>query len=292
MTFVGDTLDTINQLPGWVTAGSAKSAEDVAFLSGAALSHLHLVFKRSDVPQALLRQRLALKAAEACVAHSGRAERGRDLRDSLAFLEAGDPAGPAGEIYQSFVRATERKLSISSLTRALPHLPADQIAEFLDAGQGAPVTRAAEVLHAVLVAVPRQPFAALLLADAALAQALGWSHLVPLLSMGLQRGDLNTSDGDLRLACHRALLTSAREVVPLANDLSRKSARLMAVSAKLRAKGAAEAVTLLLSKDAVAPKDLVSLNSTRSARRFCDRLVELGVARELTGRDTFRLYGV
>nr|WP_268873933.1 DUF1403 family protein [Roseovarius atlanticus] len=29
----------------------------------------------------------------------------------------------------------------------------------------------------------------------------------------------------------------------------------------------------------------------RAAWRFCDRLVELGVARELTGRSTFRLYG-
>jgi Fic family protein len=30
----------------------------------------------------------------------------------------------------------------------------------------------------------------------------------------------------------------------------------------------------------------------RAARRFCDRLVELGVAQELTGRPTFRLYGI
>ena len=32
--------------------------------------------------------------------------------------------------------------------------------------------------------------------------------------------------------------------------------------------------------------------SDRAARRLCDRSVELGVVRELTGRDTFRLYGV
>jgi hypothetical protein len=30
----------------------------------------------------------------------------------------------------------------------------------------------------------------------------------------------------------------------------------------------------------------------RAARRLCDRLVDLGVVRELTGRPTFRLYGV
>lgn len=39
------------------------------------------------------------------------------------------------------------------------------------------------------------------------------------------------------------------------------------------------------------PTVLTSLRSDRAARRFCDRLVDLGVVRELTGRDTFRLYG-
>ena len=32
--------------------------------------------------------------------------------------------------------------------------------------------------------------------------------------------------------------------------------------------------------------------SDRAARRLCERLVELSVLRELTVRDTFRLYGV
>ena len=47
----------------------------------------------------------------------------------------------------------------------------------------------------------------------------------------------------------------------------------------------------LLRRDALAPAALTFM-SDRAARRLCDRLVSLGAARELTGRDTFRLYGL
>jgi hypothetical protein len=76
----------------------------------------------------------------------------------------------------------------------------------------------------------------------------------------------------------------------LSSDLARKVARLSAVAPKLRAKGAAEAVEMLLTRDAVVPSALPLPD--RAARRLCDRLVALGAVRELTGRDTFRLYGV
>ena len=67
--------DTLPRMPSWVTSARAEAIEDVAFLSGAALSHLHVVLGREDLPEALLRDRLALRAAEACVALSGRSER-------------------------------------------------------------------------------------------------------------------------------------------------------------------------------------------------------------------------
>ena len=65
---------------------------------------------------------------------------------------------------------------------------------------------------------------------------------------------------------------------------------MKAVAPKLRAKGACDAVEIFLTRDAVAPSAL--LLPDRAARRLCDRLFDLGVVRELTGRDTFRLYGV
>ncbi|MDF1671371.1 MAG: DUF1403 family protein [Roseovarius sp.] len=283
-------LDTLPRMPAWVTSARAEPPEDVAFLSGAALNHLHLVLERADVPHALLRDRLALRAAEACVAFSGRPERAGELRDTVHLLRPGDRPGPAGETYQSWRRAVARPVSARALDRAFPTLEPEQIASWLVAGQGAPVTRAARVLEAVLRERPRADVAGLILADAALAQALGWDHVAPLLAAGLKRADLRKHGDDLRLACHRALVSSAVEAVRQAADLTRRVMHLKAVAPKLRAKGAGNAVEMFLTRDAVAPSALPLPD--RAARRLCDRLVDLGAVRELTGRDTFRLYGV
>ncbi|MEO0467577.1 MAG: DUF1403 family protein [Pseudomonadota bacterium] len=287
-----DDLETLPRMPSWVTSARLATPEDVAFLSGAALSHLHLVLSRDDVPQTLLRARLALRAAEACVTHQGRPERVAELRDAVAFLQPGDSPGPAGEIYLSWLRAVEGPVLIKTLYRALPEIDAEQIAVWLNAGQGVPVPRAASVLQAVFADRLRDPAAALILADAALAHAVGWSHVLPLLALGLKRGDLQKSGEELRLACNRAIVAAAVEATREATGLARRAARLKEVAPKLRARGADEAVALFLDQDAVAPTALTSLRSDRAARRFCDRLVAIGAVRELTGRDTFRLYGI
>ena len=283
-------LGTPSGIPSWISSAQAETIEDAAFFSGAALSQLHLVLEREEVPLALLRDRLALRAAAACVAFSGRPERAGELRDAVHLLRPGDLPGPAGEICLAWRRAVERPVSVKALGRALPDLQAERIAGWLDAGQGAPVPRAAMVLEAVLMAAPRAETPALILADAALAEALGWNHLVPLLAAGLKRADLRKRGEDLRLACHRALLASAVEALRLSADLSRRAAHLNAVAPRLRAKEAGAAVEMFLTRDAVAPAALPLPD--RAARRLCDRLVDLGAVRELTGRDTFRLYGV
>ncbi len=92
------------------------------------------------------------------------------------------------------------------------------------------------VLEAVLTEAPRADVPALILAEAALAQALGWDHLVPLLAPGLKRADLRKQGDDLRLACHRALVSSVVEAAKPAADLARRATHLRAVAPKLRAK--------------------------------------------------------
>ncbi|RID89566.1 DUF1403 family protein [Gemmobacter lutimaris] len=285
-----DDTDMLSRMPAWIALRQAETLDDVAFLSGAALNHLHVALGQEKVPQALLRDRLALRAAEACAAFSGRPERAAQLRDAVHLLRPGDLPGPAGEICLAWRRAVERPVSVKALSRALPALEPRQIAIWLDVARGAPVSRVTRVLEAVLTEAPHAEVSALVLADAALAQALGRDYLMPLLAAGLKRSDLRKRGEELSLACHRALLSSAVEGLRLAADLARRAAHVMAVAPKLRAKGADAAVDMFLTRDAVAPSALPLPD--RAARRLCDRLVDLGAVHELTGRDTFRLYGV
>ena len=282
----------IGRLPAWITAGPAESLEEAAFRSGAALASLHRITAQDAVPQALWRDRLALAAAEVCAGFAGRREGGRALRDALHLTRPGDHPGPAGAIFGQWSRAVARPISVAALGKAMDGVSAERIALCLDAIGRHPVDRAAGVIEAVLTELPRGETVALILADAVLAKSLGWDHVLPLLALGLKPRDLRLQGDDLRLACHRAVVIGAGQAVPLAAELARAAARLQAVVPKLRAKAAGRAVDLFLSRDALAPGALVGFMSDRAARRLCDRLADLGAVRELTGRDTFRLYGV
>lgn len=278
-------------LPGWIMSGPAETLETAAFQSGAALAHLAMVATAADLPQALWRDRLALAAAEVCVGHTGRRDGAGALRDALHLTRPGDDPGPAGNVLRQWSRAVARPISVAQLSRALEGIAPERIALCLDATGPSPVDRAAQVIEAVLADIRRGETSALILADAVLARSLGWSHVLPLLSLALKTRDLRLRGDELRLVCHRAVGAGVRQALPLAGELSRAAVRLRAVVPKLRAKPAMRAVDLFLSRDALAPATL-DFMSDRAARRLCDRLVSLGAIRELTGRDTFRLYGL
>ena len=67
---------------------------------------------------------------------------------------------------------------------------------------------------------------------------------------------------------------------------------MIAAAPKLRAKGAGAALRALLNDESLSALAKISGLSDRGARRLFDRLVALGAIRELTGRETFRLYGL
>lgn len=271
----------ILRMPPGLVIARPKSLEDAAFSSGAALAALDLALDPAgaDIPLALLRDRLAIDAAAACVAFCGRPERAADLRDAVHLLRPGDLPGPAGAVCVQWRRAVARKI-------------AGKVGDGAGKGQGAPVVRAAQALGAMLAGDPRAEVAALIHADTVLARAMGWDHPVPLIAAGLARRDLRRTGDDLRLACHVAIAARAAGTLRLAADLARRAARLRAVAPALRAKGAGQAVAMFLARDALAPAALTPVMSDRAARRLCDRLVSLGAVREITGRDSFRLYGL
>jgi hypothetical protein len=289
-------LPMLAPLPGWITATPPETREVAAFRSAAALAHLNLATAVDHVPQALWRDRLALAAAEVSAGIAGRREGAGAMRDALHLTKPGDDPGPAGNILRQWSRAVSRPISVSNLGRALEGVAPERIALSLDATGPTPVDRAAKAIEAVLEGNPRGEISALILADAVLSLALGWDHLLPLLGPVMTARDLRLRGDDLRLCCYRAAVKGVAHALPLASRLARATARLRAAVPRLRAKGAARAVEMFLSQDALTPVALARAMpeslSDRAARRLCERLVDLGALRELSGRDTFRLYGV
>ena len=311
-------------LPSWVTRNHGKNPETEAFLSGASLAMLHMILAdpANILPAELLRHRLALRAAEACLKLEGCRDSEGEIRDAYYLARPGDALGPAGEMYARWRKAgaigLKRADWLVRLRSSVPEQVAQKLPEWIDmamdqgvdqgVAQGrSPVTQAAHMIALVMAAFPREEASALICGDLVLARALGWAHPVPLLGVHLKRKDLLLAaeamldkGDDLVVACHRAAAMGAQDAVRLGHDLMRRAQRLRSVTPRLRAKGAAEAVALFLREDAVLPSTMLSPRimgtsiamTDRAARRLCDRLVNLGVVFELTGRATFRLYGV
>lgn len=139
-------------------------------------------------------------------------------------------------------------------------------------------------------------------ADLVLARRLGWAAPLPLLATTIVHPSLRNASGrrpqpgdaDWSLSVARATARAAQDAYALAGELSRRAEALLAVAPKLRAKGAGRVIALLLADDCVSASRAAKAAglSDRASRRLFDRLVALGVVRELSGRPNFRLYGL
>ena len=260
------------KLPSWLAPRRGGAPEDAPFRTGALLAILDILVHHPGVPQALLRDRLALQSAETAMIALGRPERAAQLRDEVHLARPGDTLGPGGTVFASFrtwarTPITGGHSGISPLGAAITALGGSDLAD-----------------------LP----AATMAADSALAAALRWPHPLPLLSTSLRRAD---PDG---AALHQALMNAGRQALILATDLTRRASHLAAIAPKLRAKPSAQALGLFLTEDALSPTIALSPQirhtatpmTDRAARRLCDRLCTLGAIRELTGRSAFRLYGL
>lgn len=311
---LSDDLNTLPKLPPWVTSGRAETLETVAFRSGAALTVLDQLVSDPGhgVPVKLLVNRLALSAATGTSKLEGRLAREADIRDAYHLTPPGEARGPDGDVLAFWRDAARLKLTGSDWHTSVQGLVGAAFAadNFRLIASGAdraktpgPLAGCVAVMRTVLDADDRAERVAFLLSDFVLARALNWPTVLPVTARYLTKAmlrDLVAEEQGGELKVQQRILQSIEDTIRLARDLATRAVALRAVTPKLRAKGSKAAADLFLSEDAIGPSMMLSPTikgtripmTDRAARRFCDRLVELGVAHELTGRSTFRLYGI
>jgi len=124
---LGDT-QIIHMLPRWVTTASGQGTDSVAFTSGAALAMLDVVLRDpgGTLPGTLLRDRMAVDAAVACLKLENRHETASDIRDAVCLARAGDALGPAGDMFVAWRKLAWVNLTASGwkgrVTKLLPDL--------------------------------------------------------------------------------------------------------------------------------------------------------------------------
>ncbi|MFG1182853.1 DUF1403 family protein [Xanthobacter versatilis] len=306
---IPDPPPTFPAFPGWARPPESREAvDDAGFLAGAALAALHPIARHEHPLGTLWRQRLALGCAAALAHQNGRTEDEATLRDHWYLRRDGDDPGPAGQLLKAWRALSESSAMAAGdweirlaalLALALDDALQDVIAFATEQlrGQGSAVRAAAAVAATSLQFRPDSRPLALWLADAVLAHRLRWPAPVPLLAAHLKRADFRHAaahvDGDNRwlAACGLAYARGAAAAADLHADLARRADRLLAAAPQLRSRDADMIVAILISEDAQ-PANAGKAASDRSSRRLFERLVALGSVRELTGRPTFRLYGL
>ncbi|WP_424987520.1 DUF1403 family protein [Microbulbifer sp. S227A] len=300
--------------PAWARVGPPPTAPGIAFASGACLSMLDAALGDPvlAVPRTLLANTMALRAATAISRLEGRLARESDIRDAYHLTPPGEARGPDGELLALWRDAVRLGLSRSGWQDRLRVFAGPDHEPRIDGWLGdaqdharanGPLAGCSRILRLVLSTDDRAERLACLLSDVVLARMLNWAHPLPISAQRLTRPGVRAliADGaDGEIALQARLLDALRDTALLARDLAARAHALTTVAPRLRSKASVAAVDLFLAQDAIAPSTMLSPRiqgtnipmTDRAARRFCSRLVELGVARELTGRSTFRLYGI
>jgi hypothetical protein len=303
-------LPVLPPLPGWARSGAPVTDSEAAFQAGAALDALDGRV-RADVRAAPFAgawgRRLALKAAAASARIARRGEDEAMLRDAFLLRQGGDDPGPAGRLLVAWrgldCSAPLADDSVFHVAETLQLKVDDALrAAIADVQQLAPQAAPFAAAQAARVVVAQRPDAeilALWLADAVLAARLKWPRPLPLIAGALVHPSLRSDghrphpgDASWTQRCCVAYGHAAAAACDLFAVLGRSSQKLIAVAPRLRARGAGAVIETLLDEDAVLPSARRGAMSDRGLRRLFDRLVGLGGVRELTGRSTFRLYGL
>ncbi|RWC73180.1 MAG: DUF1403 family protein [Mesorhizobium sp.] len=302
-------------VPAWaITSAGAPSDGDAAFRAGAALGALDTLARAQAAWAGAWRQRLAVRCAASSMRLAGRAEDAAALRDAWHLRPLGADPGPAGAVFGAWRQlarqppaATPGRLG-KILDQLGLHWDGAALADLCTQIEKLGVSQRSAPFDAAAIAaevVAMRPDAELFgwwLADLVLAQRLGWPQPLPLLmaqgfgpSFRTEAGGgrrIRPGDKNFERAVCIALVAAAADACRLAAELSRRAEKLLAVAPKLRAKGAGDVIFLLLSEDAVSGSLTTDNLSRFASRRLFERLQQLEVVRELSGRPTFRLFGL
>ena len=298
--------------PGAPAAAGESASLEAAFLAGAGLGALDAFLRLAPPWAGVWRRRLALKAAAANMPLIGRREDEAALRDAWMLRRPTDDPGPAGRVLGAWRSLSDRSDPLAperveaaaqnfglAIGDALSAITA--AAQDLAAGDRPAVLAAAEAARRAVAVRPDAELLALWLADAVLAARLGWTVAIPLLAVQVLHPRLKAGaagrrpkagDADWLRACCLAYACAAGAACDLGADLARRADRLNSVAPKLRAKGADAVIAALLDDDALTAAGGAGRMGERALRRLFDRLVSFGAVRELSGRDSFRLYGL
>ncbi|OHZ32849.1 DUF1403 family protein [Agrobacterium vitis] len=301
------------RVPGWaLPRGRDINETDAAFAAGIALKSLDDLICAELPWLGCWYDRLALKSAAVAGKMLGRSEDEGAIRDAVLLTVAGDDSGPAGKLFMATRMLTRRSgpvttsfvKEIASLfglrwDDGLASIP-DVVDSAIQSGRAAPFA-VADLITAISAVRPDAEVLALGLAEGVLAHKLNWPKSVPLLLPERFGSSFRTIGGRGRVrpgelaypkAICLALVDGIDAALRSAVEIDRRTAQLLAVTPKLRTKGAETVIHKLLNENAVLASAPGSNLSRWAANRLFERLENLEAVRELSGRTSFRVFGL
>lgn len=299
-------------LPSFARWNPLLDQDDSSVAAGAALANLYAFWVVPPPYHGVLAERMALKAAAATLRSSGRPEDEDAVRDQWWLRQTGEALSPAARTYQAWLMLVKLRHGWSGLTpevfqrvaelfdRRLIHPAEETMCSIEKARVGNPFRASAEAARTCFL-IEQNEALAHFVADAVLAAELGWERPLPLLAAhiaspslraGGSRRRLVPSDAGWGSSVRAAYALSAVTILALARHLDEAMAKLIRISPKLRARAAKGVIEALLAHACLSAASPIAGMSDRGMRRLFERLVAAGGVRELTGRSTFRLYGL